>query len=65
MPPEVLQFLTFLPPHAEAEIRQGVLHRAKIGIEFVTLQKKALQCNLPSESKATIAHVAISPSHSR
>ena len=65
MQPEVLQFLTFLHTHSEAEMRQGVLHRDKIGIEFVTLQKKALQCNLPSESKTTIAHVAISPSHSR
>jgi hypothetical protein len=65
MPPEGLQFLTFLPSHAEAEIRQGVLHRAQIGIELVTLKKKALQCNLPAESKTTIAHVAISPSHSR
>jgi hypothetical protein len=65
MQPAVLQCRTCLPSHAEAEICQGVLHRAQIGIEFVTLQKKALQCNLPAESKTTIAHVAISPSHSR
>ena len=65
MQPEGLPCLTFLPPHAEAEMRQGVLHRDKIGLELVTLQKKALQCNLPAESKTTIVHVAISPSHSR
>jgi hypothetical protein len=46
-------------------MRQGGLHHAQIGIKFVTLLKKALPCNLPAESKTTIAHVAISPSHSR
>src|SRR5215475_2594207 len=34
MQPAVLQGLTFLPSHAEAEIRQGVLHRAQLGLEF-------------------------------
>src|SRR5262245_62014531 len=65
MQPAVLSFFTCLPSPTEAEVRQGGLHRAQIGIKFVTLQKKALPCHLPAESKTTIAHVAISPSHSR
>ena len=49
---EVQEFLTFLHKHSEQEIRQGVLHRDTIGMEFLTLQKKALnRCNTVHESK--------------
>ena len=43
MRPEVQVFLKFLHQHTETEIRQGVLQRDKVGLEFLTLQKKALQ----------------------
>jgi hypothetical protein len=43
---EVVEFRKFLQQYTEEEIRQGVLHRDEIGIQFLTLQKKALQrCN--------------------
>ena len=44
---EVVEVRQFLQQHTEEEIRQGVLHRDEIGIQFITLQKKALpRCSM-------------------
>jgi hypothetical protein len=54
--PEVVEFRKFLQMHSEETIRQGVLHRDEIGIQFVTLQKKALtRCNTAPQPTTSIA----------
>ncbi len=62
MRPKVQAFLKFLYEHTEHEIRQGVRHRDKVGLTFLTLQKKALQrggiCNSAQRSGNTTAPVA-------
>ena len=42
---ELVRFREFLQQHTEDEVRQGVLHRTNLGIEFLTLQRQALQRN--------------------
>ena len=49
MRPEVQALLKFLYEHTEAEIRQGVLRRTEVGIQFLVLQKNALKRQKESE----------------
>ena len=49
MRPEVQAFLQLLHEHTDAEIRQGVLHRTEVGMQFLVLQKNALKCQKESE----------------
>ena len=58
---ETQAFLKFLHEHTETKIRQDVLHRTQVGIEFFTLQKKVLKkgsvCNSAQRPGKNIARV--------
>src|SRR5215831_15703899 len=57
--PEVIQLREFLQHYTVEEIRQAVLHRTELGVEFLTLQKKALSLSIrdtsPRESERSIS----------